>query len=867
MKSLKQLQCLRAPIRPIYQFTIPCTIPTTYIQTINNHDSYRRYASSKSSSKAKRILNIFRQKSIWEEPKPDQPLEVYDMTARKLKEMAFGQQPEPNELSQTILLFINQCPDRIIPLKYIPVIESSMRALIELCDGDIRKAMKVTSINKVFAAITSSSTFSSKVKVGRKASQSISTSLYGILYTSKVNSTKQLLENGLLYAKYIRSQGMVLESVRLITNLITQHKDSLKGNSDFLMDMILCVKDYNPDIDSITTIFQTLRGNGIVPEITVYHEAIIAVNSICTQDPRGFMDAFETFMNDIIIVDMTLHRGMTEETVILILDSCLTMNSINCGQRALRTLSEFSLDFCNIEDKESRLQYYELLLMACTKFGQDLSFGSRIVDKILSEYEISDLAKETWDVLAQWTTYRSSDTEDLLIMLNKMEEAQFSPDISTLNAILSVAVGNAKRTNSYIDECVSYFTKKLSVSWNVETYSYLIDRSLKSHENNQAVDYFNQSLESGCQWNYNNGQYISTLDRLLVILATARPVDAKATFKIYQRARLFTESVAYETQVALIKMMLDHGYAVEISRFLCDELANGDETLRPRVPYQQISLIYQALYDYMMSSSDNYKVLWQVYGSMNKYIALPHESYLPILERFCRLGRPDAALLIFKYMRIRNQREGLPPPGSEIYVLLFNCFGKHKFEDGVLELYNFYKMDLGIEPNIQILNSVLNAFHLLDSSMDVAMIWDLIQRTSEPNQETISIMIKEIASISMADVETFWIDTSKRFGIAPSKENVRQYLIANCKHGYFMRALEITKNMEKVYGIEPDEGILETLYNWTVLENRKENIQKWALQYYPSTWKALEEGQRLKHSLISVNNENVNASNRDEMTE
>lgn len=855
VRHLSHLPRLKACTRQteqiaILSFSAVCASRIQHPTGINVPCQRREYAKP---SATKKILNIFKQKNIWEEPKSDDKLEAYHLTARKLKELTFGAKPSAKVLADLIVQFVRELPDQRIPVKYIPVLDSSVNTVIELSSGDPLKNFTIEDLNRVFKVASSSII---EAKGARKASQPISTRLYSILYRNRQKLTPlEGLENGILYGKYLRSQGMITESTKLFGALISQYKADIEPDSDFLVDAIICIRDYNPDIASIITLFKTFRSLHILPDIRIYHEAVLACNTIAGGDPRQFTKDFEHFINDIILVDMARFNQISEETVILVLDGCLSINSVNCGQRALRSLASNSIDELRIENRESRLQYYELLLMACTKFGEDLSFGTRIVDKILTAFDLSEFAKETWDVLAQWTVYRSSNVDDTLGLLRQMEDAGYGPDDATMNAILSIAVSTAKRNDRYVEQIVSHFSEDLSVKCNVETFSYLIDRSLNALDNDRALGYFQQSMDNGCQWNFNNHHYFGSLDRLITALATSPPVDAKATFAVYQRIRAFSNSVAYETQAAILKMMVDNGFAAEVGRFLCDEFAKGNEALRPRIPHQHIPLIYQTLYDYLMTSNDHYTVLWHVYGAMNKYISLPHESYFPILDRFCRLGRPDAALLIFKYLRVRNQREGLAPPGSDIYVLLFNWFGRHKYDVGVNELYTFYKMDLGIEPNINILNSVLRAFHQLESPLDVGVTWDLIKTTSSPNNETISIMIQELATVSMTEVEKFWIGVSKQFNLRPSKENLRQYLIANCKHGYFMRALEITKNMETVYGIEPDESILETLYNWTSLDSRKDNVEKWALAAHPEKWKALKEADRLKPFLIGAQNE------------
>jgi hypothetical protein len=777
-----------------------------------------------------RQISFFKKKPTWE-PSDSHTSEACHQVARKLKEGLAGSNP----LKELVLELVNVAPDHKIPDRYLDVVE---RALTRVANN-VKKTVRGTSNNRT-VAMTSSPliglltvmTVEDIQQIYRAVVDSkstLATKLYGLLYSSKV-SPEDAFDNGLLYVKYLRSHNMIVESRKLMTALTGRTTDADKTVVRFLE----VIKQFNPDAASVVSLFDSPT----TLSTAVYHEAILVLAEIGDAEP------FSKFINSLI----NLQLPVTEETIIIVLDSCLRLNADECGKRVLRTLVKPRIENLQIVDQEARLQYYELLVMACTKFGEDLATGKQIVSKIIGEFEERELVKETWDVLAQWTVYSSSDPAALEALVDKMQSHRIDPDETTLNEVLAVALGAAKRTDGYIDTVTNYFAQQ-EIDRDVKTFSLLIDRKLKSFDVESAQRLFEESIRLGCDWK----ETCDCLNKLLVALCTTPPVDTRNVFDVYQQIHMFTKQLDYSAQIELLKMFLSRNNPYDVARFTTEQFGE-----RPQLSCQSHSELYHAIYDHLMTTA-SYRLAWDLYGILNRLIDLPYESYYPVMQRFCQLQRPDAALLIFRYLRARSKKEGIPSPTKEMYVLLFSEFGDAMYEEGVSDLQAYLRTDLSTDTDITIMNAILGAYCQLQDPTRTNNTW--LEINGFPagmgvNNDTITIMLKHLTRFSLPEVEQLWVSFPDTYGLQPNAENLRQYVIANCYHGYYMRALELTKRMKETYGIEPTDDIIEALYNWSMLDTRKKQVEKWALEQHPEKWKRLQARNVLKSYVLPPNPDN-----------
>ncbi|CAN6674267.1 hypothetical protein TRVA0_051S00298 [Trichomonascus vanleenenianus] len=775
----------------------------------------------------------------------------HDQVARQLKESLLKSktQVDRDNIAGLINSLVEASPEGNIPEPYVPMVELAYSLAYESFDLDARRALYRSLVNREnLSGLLKCSTI---------------TRLYANLAESETDDASAMV-NGLYFILFLRAQERVTESMRLLDVLLTKHKlvndvvvmKYLRDlESHKLIDVAILDKLLK---DSRLLVHQQVRQLETVHEmLTVYSETIASSSQQGSEEYRKFGD----FVCQVII-PLKSHLAFNTETSIILLDACLNFSEPQSGTEVLEKVVAADWDSVVPQDDESRVQFLELVLAGCSRFGT-LQLGDKVYNQLLEE-EPAAFVKETWDVMAQWRLRASNgNLDEMKSTLAEMQEQEFDPDDASLNGIIQTALA-MNLDNLFIKAAIDHFKTTFHVDGDIDTYAALIRHSLGRADVETAHKLFDKSLTSGSQWDNKNGRgkaYLTVLDDLIVAMCRNSPekYDTTYTFKYFQKVKMFTPTVGYQAQLAMIKMFLDGDYVPDAGRFLEDEL--GDRT---GIPHDKVPELYTLLNDYIMTTA-NYELAWLLYGYMSKYIKLPYESYLPAMLRFCEIKRPDAAMLIFKYLRARQQKEGLLGPSEEMYRVLFSEFGRMMYEDGINQLHMFFKMDIGVEATVPLLNSAMNAYAGLHRDNKVYEIWTQLE--SFPggggiNNESITVLLRHLTRSSIEDVERLWLDAKREYNVDLDEQNWRQYLISNCYHGYYMRALNLVKEMEAVHGITPSDETIEALYNWTMIESRKENVRQWALEHKPEAWKRLEAMGTLKEYVLPPDSDGSSEESR-----
>lgn len=546
----------------------------------------------------------------------------------------------------------------------------------------------------------------------------------------------------------------------------------------------------------------------------------------------------------------------------------------NKNGRTLATIDQ-ALTF---KDDAEKLSFHKSLALTLIKYDVDSSTAnSEQIQTYLNEYIPQTFQQQNSQDVLDIELYKGlafsiseSSTSDVVIALfQKAMDSDLEVDSIIINNSLDILMTHKFNITENFDAIHNFFIEELGFESDIDTFESLILGALNNAANpkkpsktdvESAVILFEKSIQNGTSWNKGTLDHLETLDKLILALCKAIPDDVFKVFKTYQKVRMFTQSVGYPAQVALLKLFLSYNYVGDCEKFLEDELG----TDKRDVPWEAGVEMYQTLFNYACKSQ-SYKDAWLIYGLSEKYFDAPYESYSTILKHFCSLERPDAALLIFKNLRNKAKVSGSKPPSSEMYELLFREFGKVGYELGVSELYIFFKMDITVEPNISLLNEVMNAFTELEDFSQAVELWSRIKEfPGGPNNDSYTTVLKLCTHASIQDVEHMWESLKLDENVQINEANYRQYVIANCYHGFYARALEIAKTMEieepaadgttRKRLLEPSEATLSNLYNWTMIQARKDDVKAWAQENFPEKWARLENGGSLKTYLLDEEN-------------
>lgn len=668
------------------------------------------------------------------------------------------------------------------------------------------------------------------------------TRLYLDLYRHSKLSKADKLENGREFYKSLRRQGHILESDKMVGALLADNEAAVTKN--FLLD--LCEFVYRNSKKHTALASSTLASGMMAIVRASPTTQLDEILSTCIEFllKGNSLEGLEALASYTYFENP--HFDVGPEILPLFLDAYLQFPNRNnrFGKRLLGLyLASLSLD--------TSLETCELLLMSCMHFQEQIEVGAPVRQHMIHNFSSNDYTKETWDVLAQWSVYSSTSPLSNLRETVLREMPSEYCDHVTFRAILNSASDKAQCSEQQISELVEFFESDLKISADAAIHEILINRALKAVEVESARRLF---VESNADWNSNEDIHLGVLFDLLIACCKTPSIPRQAVMDTYQRVRLFTPRLSKAAQTAMLEMFMQSSANENLTPagiFLIEQFGE-----RPELPFGEYRQIFDLFFSRLMAARDS-EHAWDLFGMLNCTVQLPYESYYPIQQKLCALGRPDAAHLLFRQLRNRSKEGGTRPPAEEMYLMLFAEFTRWKYEEGVQELETYFRMDLNCEMTPQMMNRMLAAYVSLNDSRKIQALWSEALALPKGgvhgvNNETLVIMMQYYTtSMGMDVVEDLWLKAPSYFKLAPTKLLLKQYLIANCYHGFYTRAFEILKLAPSEYNIGIDAELLRTLYNWTMLPGRKQEIKEFARENHPKEWAFLEaEAGSLQNILL-----------------
>lgn len=396
----------------------------------------------------------------------------------------------------------------------------------------------------------------------------------------------------------------------------------------------------------------------------------------------------------------------------------------------------------------------------------------------------------------------------------------------------------------------------------LNAFKSMIDRAVASGDADYAWKIFQQSLGYGTvQWDQSLDPAVGlTLNNLIILIAR----DGSNMEAIFPKFRSIRQHMTFpcnaEALNAMATKMLQEEFVGDVIEMLKRELPKIDKDASQRInvvaphasTYRQL---FDTLHNFVLhyKSEETYETNWVLYGELHKYFHVPYESYMPALEFFCNVDRLNAALIIIRLIKMLSERHGStytnPPPLREMYIYLLQVFGDRLYEEGVIEVHEFLKMDVNINSqDINLQNCILNAYSNLQNVGKVRDLFLSISSNAKQsggiNEETAQIMIKTYTYSDMLYVNKFWNNLSQ-FGVFPNYAVYKQYVIAHVYHGFVDEAFAIISSIDD-YNIEFSSDLLLSMHNYCLDPKKQELVAKWAIENHKEDWERLKMSGLLK---------------------
>ncbi|KAI5953737.1 hypothetical protein KGF57_003946 [Candida theae] len=604
------------------------------------------------------------------------------------------------------------------------------------------------------------------------------------------------------YIEFMKSQNKltldVFESmckIRVNDSLIfalNGYVEKLYGNN---LPPIHCYDDLERSLDRVQmlvcSVIESLdeRSSSISALFTIFklNEEFLQVSASCSSAVRGgeklirgLSSRFKEVLNSL--------RGQSEPDDALI-------EALMYAARGTDT------NFCNALAEH---------ILADPKYAQQIKVGAKIIDTSLTQESLESILKS-----------------------EEMTEQMFE-----------VVIQAVSKSHPHLSNFAFEFYRRNGLLPSAKVFKSMLDKAINDNDYKLAFKIFNDST-TYIQWpDYYNDLTISkTLNDLIQCVVLNIPI--RESFPMFRKIKAqLQQQINVDSINALASAMLEANLVGDVLEMLKRELPNiKDERLRLPIDkpfgYKYLKL-FNTLHTYAITNTFDKTVTnnWYLFTHLYKYFHIPEDRILPTLRFFCQHDRLNGALLIFNKMVDQHQLHGnhsFQPPSPEMYMYLLSEFGDKLYEEGVIQLHDWLKMDTNIpRVDLQLTNVIMNAYCNLQ---DVAKVRDLFIAASindKVDEESAVIMIKAYTYNDLHYVEKFWDNLSK-FDLIPNYDMYKQYLIAYSYYGKTERAFELVEKIDE-YDLAVNEDLLLNLHNYCYIEDKQQEIKDWAKTNYATLW-------------------------------
>lgn len=546
----------------------------------------------------------------------------------------------------------------------------------------------------------------------------------------------------------------------------------------------------------------------------------------------------------------------------------------------LKKMCKMTNDFQNIElmDKIKNEEFFAVI-NASLQFNNYNSSATRLVENFklknkeenftrseflaLFKYDIYSMNKDAHDgSLAMDLLNDLNEKIERLNESNEEKQSHLHPDdrdgskfielfddVETYNEIIEACCFSNKNID-FIESFTQVYSETFELERTARSFGILINHHLNDNNLKESLDLFNRSIKEYVHWGDDSGGiYMPILFRLLNTYCKESDDDLQLKVDCFKQIKSYGFKLDRTSMTTMVECFLKGDFVGDAMEMFRREVPDVEKP-EDRFYVDKYPKVFELYYNYVLTSKKEIEMNWSLYGFMQKMFHIPYETYFPVMKFFSDNGRPNAALKIFATMRKLSKQENLPPPTEEMYIYLFRNFGQQLYEEGVFKLHLALKMDLSVDLNINLLNSIMEGYCCLEDPFKVRDMFDLA--TSLPkdrglNSDSCKFMLRSLRFASLNHVNEFYNNLSQ-FDILPSPEIFSEYLIANCYYEQYTTALNLLIDAQQAGDIEINGEVLKSIYNWTLLPAARDEIDKYATDNFPQLWQELKDQNQLQEN-------------------
>jgi hypothetical protein len=435
---------------------------------------------------------------------------------------------------------------------------------------------------------------------------------------------------------------------------------------------------------------------------------------------------------------------------------------------------------------------YAAILKACA-LGGDLPFGQQVVASLLTQTP----NKDAWDAIFLWSAAIGKGVDEVDRMMNVMTrrtaesgQQEVHPDIDTINALVEFAMA---KQDPYSAERYITLGEKRGILPNEKTFTMQMQYrlSIKDVDGAKAA-YF------GLQGNLTNDESsVDAINQLIQALCDLKHHQFDEIMAIVDDLHERKAKLTPETVAALCVLHLRRGEAIDAMDLL--------QVHAFRYSLEQRIVIHEQLVKFLLDGQhstadawDTYQILRQVFPETSR------EDRIRIMNEFFARNRSDMACHVFFHMRNHDSPE--ISANKDVYTAAFTGFARNADEESLELAHNQLRLDLGVEMDTKVRNSLMLAYAATGNNKRALEIWSEIVGSEEgPTYNSIAIAFRSCEGMPFGDehAKPIW-RRLKQMDVEIDKQIFTAYLGAIARNQLHDEAVAMLETVEEEYGFTPD---------------------------------------------------------------
>lgn len=433
------------------------------------------------------------------------------------------------------------------------------------------------------------------------------------------------------------------------------------------------------------------------------------------------------------------------------------------------------------------------ILIFCIRHNE-LEWGDPTFKAMLERNPTS--AKE-WSLVFQWAAAKGKGVDEIermmKIMIRRTAEGGTSlqPDVEMINRLVELANG---RNDPYTAERYVALGGKWGIQPDAQTFLLQLEYRIKVGDLDGArASYANLQAQE-----ITENKDIPMINKLIVALCAEKHPNFAAIKSLVGDLNERKGRFEPETVATLSKLHLQRGEMADLVDLL--------HTYAFHYGLEHRALVRNVLVDFCLDQSKSTARVWDAYSVLRQiFDETSTETRTRIMNEFFDRSRSDMACHVFGHMRQKAIRAHRPDINT--YIACFEGIARTADYDSLQTVHNMMKLDVEIEPNTKLYNSLMLAHTACGNPRRSLGYWaDIIHSREGPTYNSIQIALRACEKVSFGDrpAREIW-DQLKKYEIELTKDIYIAYIGAMAGQGLFSEAAELVYQAEKEVGYPPDE--------------------------------------------------------------